>query len=200
MSFEIPIQQLKYITLYDTIFIMAASMILTVLRCSFIIMHLIVCFLKLMQVFNKEKERERQRQIEEERHQLEKAQRQHDLDETLSVAMHCKTDHSTIEGSPNQSLRVNTPKTDKKNEKRLREETSSTTMHCKKLCSATEKSPNHAIRYSGLDHQKETTRKRTRCKLEGCRLQSFIICSRCKVYLCAGVGERLFRKLSHHTK
>lgn len=143
-----------------------------------------------MQVFDKEKERERQRKIEEERHQLEKAQRQHDPDENLSVSMHCKTDNSTIGGSPNQSVRDHTPKTDKKNKKRQREETPSTTKHCKKRRSATEKRPNHAIRYSGLDHQKEKTRKRTRCKLEGCRLQSFIICSKCKVHLCAGVGER----------
>lgn len=45
VSFGIPIQQLNYITLNDTIFIMAASMILTVLRCSFIIMRLILVFL-----------------------------------------------------------------------------------------------------------------------------------------------------------
>lgn len=58
-----------------------------------------------------------------------------------------------------------------------------------KVRSATEKRPIYSIRFDGENHEKIHTTKRTRCKLEGCKLQSYQMCSKCRVHLCTGKSD-----------
>lgn len=70
----------------------------------------------------------------------------------------------------------------------------------KKPKASKEKRPSPSRRYDGSGHTRIKTDTRQRCKNEGCKFKSFIVCEKCNVHLC--VKKRncfdLFHTVAHN--
>lgn len=62
--------------------------------------------------------------------------------------------------------------------------------------------PNEELRYDSIGHLPyvDDSKSPTRCKMEGCRLKSHIVCIKCKVHLCLKLGQNCFLKFHTETQ
>lgn len=131
-------------------------------------------------------ERERKREVEREK----EAQIQKSVDNlNLNDSVHQQ--HISMEPKLEKEAKILTSIENSKSYNALQQQQQQQTSMepLVKVRSATEKRPCYSIRFDGENHEKSHTTKRTRCKLEGCKLQSYQMCSKCRVHLCTGKSD-----------